>query len=147
MNNQIQLDNNSVKSSSKTLWLGMIASDLMFIVFIFLMHKFAQLEPFMPDLKSAFIAIGFVSIAAPFLTLGHFKKLQNKVRDNIRLDIDSEPAELQRYISFLVIGMALCSLPSMFGFLLYLMAGELNYALILICAAFFLGFMYKPEID
>jgi hypothetical protein len=147
MDNQNQLNDISVKSSSSVLWLGMIASDPMFIVMIYLMNNFVQLEPVLPELKTIFISLGFISIAIPFFFLGNFKRLQNKVRDNIRLGMDNSPTELQRYITFLVIGMALCSMPAMFGFVLYLMAGEIKFALILIGAAFCLGLMYKPELN
>jgi hypothetical protein len=43
--------------------------------------------------------------------------------------------------------MSLCNLPGMFGFVLYIIAGDLKFALIFIGVSFFLGYLYKPELN
>ncbi len=146
MNQVNQLNDTTIKANSKVLWFGMQASPPMLMAFIYFINKYSQIEPILPELKNIFIGICLISIASPFILLGYFKRLQHKVSDNMRMGMDNSPTELQRYIAFLVIGMALCNFTAMFGFVLYMMAGEIKYALFFISVSFFLGFLYKPEL-
>ena len=146
MNAPNQINNTTVKTSSKVLWYGMQASIPMLIILIYVMDNFVQLDPIMPHLVNIFIGLCVISIATPFILLGFFKRVQHKVTDNIQLGMDNEPADLHRYITFLVIGMSLCSLPAMFGLILYILADSLNYALFFIGVSFVLGFLYKPDL-
>jgi hypothetical protein len=147
MNQVKQLNDTTVKTNSKVLWYGIQASPPMMMAFVYFMNKFSQLEPILPDLKNVFISLCLFSIVTPFILLGYFKRLQNTVRDNMRLGMDNSPTELHRYIAFLVIGMALCDMSAVFGFVLYMMTGEMNYALFFISISFLLGFLYKPELN
>jgi hypothetical protein len=146
MNQPTQLNDTTVKTNSKILWFGMQSSALMLFGFVYFMNKYSLLEPILPDLKNIFIGLCLFSIATPFILLGHFKRIQNKVSDNMRLGMENSPTDLQRYITFLIIGMAICDSSAMFGFILFIMTGEINYALIFICVSFFLGFLFKPDL-
>jgi hypothetical protein len=133
-------------STVKVLWYTMQASVFMLIVLIYILNSFVQLDPVLPHLSNIFIGLCVVSIAAPFIFLGYFKRIQNKIRDNIQLGMDNTPSELHRYITFLLIGMSLCDLTGMFGFALYIIVGNLKFALFFIAVSFCLGFLYKPEL-
>jgi len=146
MNRPIQLNDTIIKTRSKTLWLRLQFSDPIFFVMVYFMYKFAVLEPALPDLKNIFIGLCIVSITAPFVLLGNFKRIQNTVRNNIQLGMGNSSDELQRYIVFLVIGMSLCNLPGMFGLILYILVGNLNLSLFFIAVSFCLGFLYQPEL-
>ena len=147
MNQPVQLNDTNIQTNTKMFWSAMQASAPMFLVVVYLMHSQSIMDPILPDLRNIFIGLCIISIVAPFIFLGHFKRLQNKIRDNVKIGIDNEPAELQRYFSFLVIGMALCELPAMFGLVLYITVGDLFYSLFFIGLSFFLGFLYKPELS
>lgn len=146
MNQPKQFNDTNIKAQSKIVWMAMQSSVPILLVIVYFMNKLSLLEPVLPDLKNIFIGLCVISIASPFTILGFFKRLQNKIRDNLQLAIDNEPAELQRYFSFLLIGMALCNLSSMLGFVLYVIAGDYFYSLFFITISFFLGFLYKPEL-
>lgn len=146
MNERKQLNDTNIKTNSKIVWFGMQSSALMFIVLVFFMDKASLLEPILPDLRNTFIGLCVISITTPFMFLGYFKRVQNKIRDNLQLDMDNMPSELHRYVTFLVLGMSLCSLSAMSGILLYITAGDLKYSLFFIGVSFLLGFLYKPEL-
>ncbi len=146
MNQQKQFNDINIRTSSKIFWMVMQSSVPMLLVIVYFMHKLSLLDPVLPDMKNIFIGLCVVSIASPFPFLGYFKRLQNKVRDNLKLGMDNEPAELQRYFTFLVIGMSLCNLSSMFGLILYIIAGDYFYSIFFIAVSFLLGFMYKPDL-
>ena len=131
----------------KILWHAMQASTLMLIPIIYVLNHFIQLEPIMPDLKNIFIGICIISAAAPFTIHSFFKREQLIIRENIQTGIENTPEKLKRYFIFLLIGMSLCNLPGMFGFVLYIIAGDLKFALIFIGVSFFLGYLYKPELN
>ena len=144
MNKSKQLNNHTVKTSSKILWLGMQANAPVFIAVVFIMNGLLQLEPFGPELKNIMIGLSVFSIATPFFILGHFKRKQREIRDNMKLDMDNSPNDLQRYMTFLVTGMSLCSLPAILGLILFILAKEIPIAIFFICVSFFLGFLFKP---
>ncbi len=146
MNERNQLNDANVKTNSKVLWFGMQSSVLIFIILVFFMEKVYPLEPILPDLRNIFIGLCVISITTPFLFLGYFKRVQNKIRDNLQLGMGNALSELHRYVTFLLIGMSLCNLSAMFGLLLYIIAGELKYSLFFIGISFLLGFLYKPEL-
>jgi hypothetical protein len=146
MNQVSQLSDENIKKISKTIWFTIQASPPMLIVFVYFSNMLGLIPPVMPEIKSIFVIICFLSIGAPFVLLGHFKKLQNTVRDNIQLGIDNEPSDLQRYYTFLVIGMALCNTSAMFGFVLFVLSGDVIYSYFFIAVSFLLGFLYKPEL-
>jgi len=130
----------------KVFWYAMQCGILMLIPFIYVLNHFIHLEPIMPDLRNIFVGVCIISIAAPFTLLGYFKRLQLKIRDNIQSGMEITQAELQRYFMILLIGMSLCDIPSMFGLVLYVIAGDLTYSLIFIGVSFFLGLLYKPDL-
>ena len=146
MNEPMQINDTNIKTNSKIVWMGIQASAPMLLIVVVGMDKLSLLEPILPDLRNVFLIICGLSIAAPFLFLGHFKRIQNKIRDNLQLGIENESTELQRYFTFLVIGMCLCDLSAMFGMMLYITVGDYFFSLIFIAVSFFLGFLYKPEL-
>lgn len=146
MNQITQLNDENIKKVSKTIWFAIQVSPPMLIVFVYFMNMLELMPPVVPEIKSIFVIICFLSIGAPFLLLGHFKKRQNKIRDNIQLGIDNEISDLQRYYTFLVIGLSLCNASAMFGFVLFILAGDVNYSYFFIAVSFLLGFLYKPEL-
>lgn len=146
MNQPAQLTDVNIKKASNTIWFAMQASPLMLIVFVYFSNMLNLIPPFMPEMKSIFIIICFLNIGTPFILLGHFKKLQNKIRDNRQLDINNEPSDLQRYYTFLVIGLALCGASAMFGFVLFILSGDVTYSYFFIAVSFLLGFLFKPEL-
>lgn len=146
MNQPQQLNDTLVKTNSKVLWFGLLASSPMFIVVVIYMDKLLQQEPILPDLKNILIGICLLSIPVPLALLGKFKRHQHMIRDNVRLGIENTTADLQRYITYLIIGMSLCNLPVMFGLVLYFLVGDLNLSLFFIGISFFLGFLYKPDL-
>ena len=146
MNQPAQLNDENIKTVSKTIWFTIQASPPMLIIFVYFSNILGLIPPIMPEIKSIFVIICFLSIGAPFILLGNFKKLQNKVRDNIQLGIDNETPDLQKYYTFLVIGMALCDASAMFGFVLFVLTGDVAYSYFFIAVSFLLGFLYKPEL-
>ncbi len=146
MNQAKQLNDTNIKTNSKIFWSSMQASSPMFLVLVYFMDKQSLLDPIVPDLNNIFIGLCVISVVAPFVFLGHFKRIQNIIQDNLKIGVDNEATELQRYFTFLVIGMALCNLSSMFGLVLYIVAGDYFYSLFFIAISFLLGFMYKPEL-
>ena len=146
MNRQVQLNDENIKKVSKTIWFAIQASPPMLIGFVYLMNMLNVMPPVMPEMKSIFVIICFLSIGAPFILLGHFKKRQNKISDNIQLGIDNEKADLQGYYTFLVIGLSLCNASAMFGFVLFILSGDVAYSYFFIAVSFLLGFLFKPEL-
>jgi hypothetical protein len=146
MNQPKQFNDTNIKRQCNIIWMAMQSSVPMLLVLVYFMHKQSLLEAILPELRNVFMILCVVSIASPFILIGNFKRLQNKVRDNQKLGIDNDPADLQRYFSFLLIGIALCNLSSMLGLVLYIIAGDYFYSLIFITISFFLGFLYKPEL-
>ncbi len=146
MNQVKHLTDENIENMSKTIWFAMQASPPMFIVFVYFSKKLNLILAVMPEIKSIFIIICFLSIGAPFILLGYFKKLQNKVRDNIQLGVDNAPSELQHYYTFLVIGLALCDACAIFGFVLFIFSGDITYSYFFIAVSFLLGFLFKPEL-
>lgn len=146
MNQVSQLTDENIKKVSKTIWFAIQTSPPMFIVFVYFMNMLELMPPIMPEMRSIFVIIGFLSIGAPFILLGHFKKRQNRIRDNIQLGIDNETADLQGYYTFLVIGLSLCNASSMFGFVLFILTGDVIYSYFFIACSFLLGFLFKPEL-
>ncbi|MGB1800739.1 MAG: hypothetical protein ACPHLK_07930 [Gammaproteobacteria bacterium] len=146
MNQPAQLTDENIKKVSKTIWFAIQASPLMLMVFVYFSNMLNLMHSVMPEMKDIFIIICFLSIGTPFFLLGHFKKLQNKIRDNIQLGIDNESSDLQRYYTFLVIGLALCDASAMFGFVLFILSGDVAYSYFFIAISFLLGFLYKPEL-
>lgn len=146
MNQVNHLTDESIENISKTIWFAIQASPAMLIIFVYFSNMFELMPAVMPEMKSIFIIICFLSIGAPFILLGHFKKLQNKVRDNIQLGTGNEPPELHRYYTFLVIGLALCDASAMFGFVLFILSGDVTYSYFFIAVSFLLGFLFKPEL-
>lgn len=146
MNKPQQLNVAHIINISKILWFGMLASSPMFLIAIFYMDKLQLLEPVFPDLKNILTGICVLSIALSLIPLGRFKRHQHKIRDNIQLDIDNTPSDLQSYITYIVIGMSLCNLPAMLGLVLYILVTDLYLSLFFIVVSFFLGFLYKPEL-
>jgi hypothetical protein len=146
MNTPNQINNTTVKTNSKILWYGMQASIPMLIILIYVMDNFVHLGPILPYLETVFIGLSLVSIATPFILLSYFKRVQHQIADNIQLGMDNESTDLHRYITFLILGMSLCSLPAMFGLILYILADNLNSALFFIGVSFVLGFLYKPDL-
>ena len=146
MNQVTQLTDENIKKVSNTIWFAIQASPPMLIVFVYFSNMLDLIPPVMPELKSIFVIVCFLSIGAPFILLGHFKKLQNRIRDNIQLGIDNETSDLQRYYTFLVIGLALCDACAMFGFVLFVLSGDVTYSYFFIAVSFLLGFLFKPEL-
>ena len=146
MNKPQQLNVAHIINISKILWFGMLASSPMFLIAIFYMDKLQLLEPVLPELKNILTGICILSIPLSLILLGRFKRHQHKVRDNIQLDIDNTPTDLQSYITYIVIGMSLCNLPAMLGLVLYILVTDLYLSLFFIVVSFFLGFLYKPEL-
>lgn len=146
MNQPAQLTDVNIKKASNTIWFAMQASPLMLIVFVYFSNMLNLMPPLMLEMKSIFIIICFLSIGTPFILLGHFKKSQNKIRDNRQLDINNELSDLQRYYTFLVIGLALCDASAMFGFVLFILSGDVTYSYFFIAVSFLLGFLFKPEL-
>tara|TARA_R110002111_G_scaffold260133_4_gene330938 strand:- start:2512 stop:2955 length:444 start_codon:yes stop_codon:yes gene_type:complete len=146
MNKPQQLNIAHIINTSKILWFGMLASSPMFLIAIFYMDKLQLLEPVLPELKNILTGICILSIPLSLILLGRFKRHQHKVRDNIHLDIDNTPTDLQSYITYIVIGMSLCNLPAMLGLVLYILVTDLYLSLFFIVVSFFLGFLYKPEL-
>jgi len=147
MNQANQLNEKNLKTTCKIFWSAMQASSPIFLVLVYFMNKISLLEPIVPEFKNILIGLCIVCVSAPFIFLGHFKRAQNKVMDNIKIGIDNETSDLQRYFSFLVIGMALCNSSAMFGLVLYITTGDYFYSLFFIAVSFLLGFMYKPELQ
>ncbi|MBL1142573.1 MAG: hypothetical protein HND53_11120 [Proteobacteria bacterium] len=147
MNQPKQFNDTNIKRQSKIVWMTMQSSAPILIAIVYFMNKLSLLEAIMPDIRNIFIGLCVISIALPFTLLGFFKRLQNKIHDNLKLGMDNEPAELQRYFTFLLIGMALCELSSMLGLVLYIVAGDYFYSLFFITVSFFLGFLYKPDLE
>jgi hypothetical protein len=147
MNKSKQLNDTNIKTNSKILWFGMQSSTPMLIVLVFFMDKVSPLEPVLPSLRNTFIVLCVISISAPFMFLGYFKRIQNKVINNLQSGMDNAPPELHRYIMFLLLGMSLCNLSALFGLILYIIAGNLKYSLFFISISFLLGFLYKPELS
>ena len=145
MNDRKQLDDTVIKTSSTMLWIGMQASMPMFVVAIFYMGKIL-LEPVLPELKNVIIGICILSIPVPFILLNRFKRSQRKIRDNLRLGIDNLPADLQRYITYLITGMSLCGLPGILGLIYYIFVNDVTLSLVFIGIAFSLGFLFKPDL-
>lgn len=146
MNQQKQLNDTNVRKNTKVFWMAMQSSAPMLLVLVYFMNKLSLLDPVLPELRNIFISLCVISIAAPFPFLGYFKRVQNKIRDNLKLSIDNEPVDIQRYFSFLVVGLSLCNASSMLGVVLYIIAGDYFYSLFFITISFFLGFLYKPEL-
>ncbi len=146
MNQAKQLNDTNIKTNTKVFWIAMQSSVPMLLVLVYFMNKLSLLDPVLPELRNIFIGLCVINIAAPFTFLAYFRRVQNKVRDNLRLGMDNEPAELQRYFSFLLVGMSLCNLSSMFGLILYIISGDYFYSLFFIAVSFLLGFLYKPEL-
>ena len=139
-----QLNDTTVKTNSKILWLGMQANAPIIMAIVLFINKLLQLEPISPDLKNILIGLCVISIPMPLFILNYFKRKQREIRDNMQLGMDNSPKDLQRYFSLLVIGMSICSLPAMFGLILFILAKELPVAIFFICVSFFLGFLFKP---
>jgi hypothetical protein len=146
MNKPQPLNDTHIKSNSKVLWFGMLASAPMFIVAVYYMDKLQLQEPIMPDIKNILTGICALSIPLSLILLGRFKRHQFKIRDNLQLGIDNTPTDLQTYITYMIIGMSLCNLPAILGLVLYLMVSDLYLSLFFIGISFFLGFLYKPEL-
>ncbi len=146
MNQVKHLTDENIENISKTIWFVMQASPPMLIVFVYFSNMLDLIPAVMPEIKSIFIIICFLSIGAPFILLGYFKKLQNKVGDNMQLGIDNAPSELQHYYTFLVIGLALCDACAIFGFVLFIFSGDITYSYFFIAVSFLLGFLFKPEL-
>ena len=146
MNKPQQLNDTHIRNNSKMLWYGLLASSPMFLVAVFYMDKLQLQEPILPDLKNILIGICILSIPLSLLLLGRFKRHQHKIRDNIQLGIDNTPADLQTYITNMIIGMSLCNLPAMLGLVLYILVVDLYLSLFFIVVSFFLGFLYKPDL-
>jgi len=146
MNKPQQLNDTHIRNNGKMLWYGLLASSPMFLVAVFYMDKLQLQEPILPDLKNILIGICILSIPLSLLLLGRFKRHQHKIRDNIQLGIDNTPADLQTYITNMIIGMSLCNLPAMLGLVLYILVVDLYLSLFFIVVSFFLGFLYKPDL-
>lgn len=146
MTQQVQLNDENIKRVSKTIWFAMLASPPMLILFVYFSNKLGLIPPVMPEMKSLFVIISLLSIGAPFIFLGHFKKRQNNIRDNIQLGIDNEVSALQGYYTFLVIGLSLSNASAMFGFVLFILSGDVTYSYFFIAVSFLLGFLFKPEL-
>ncbi len=146
MNKPQPLNDTHIRNNSKILWFGLLASSPMFLVTVFYMDKLQLQEPILPDLKNILIGICVLSIPLSLILLGKFKRHQLKIRDNMQLGIDNAPSDLQKYITYIVVGMSLCNLPAMLGLVLYILAIDLYLSLFFIVISFFLGFLYKPDL-
>lgn len=147
MNEPRQFNDTNIKRQCKIIWSAMQSSAPMFLVTVYILETLSILDPILPDLRNILLGLAALSVAAPFLLLGHFKRQQNTVRDNLKLGIDNEASQLQRYFTFMLIGISLCNLSSMFGIVLYIVAGDYFYSLFFIAVSFFLGFLYKPDLS
>lgn len=123
----------------KILWKAMQVSTLMLIPVIYILNYFVPLEPIMPDLKNVFIGICIISAATPLAIRNFFKREQVKIRENIQSGVENPPEKLRRYFISLLVGMS--------GFILYIIAGDLKFALIFIGISFFPGYLFKPELN
>jgi len=141
-----QLNDTHIRNNSKVLWIGMLASSLMLLIPVFYMDKLQLQEPILPDLKNILIGVCVLSLPLSLVFLSKFKRLQSKIRDNMELGIDNTPSDLQKYITYIVVGMSLCNLPAMLGLVLYILVIDLYLSLFFIVVSFFLGFLYKPDL-
>ena len=146
MSTHQQLNDTTVKNSSKVIWFGIQASVPMFIAAILILEYMVQFEPIMPEFKNIFIGLTAVTIPTPFFLLNLFKRKQLELRDNIQLGMENTTKELQRYLFLLVIGLSLCNLSAAFGLVLYVITGLVELSIFFICVSLLLGFLYKPSL-
>ena len=146
MSTQQQLNDTTVKMTSKVIWFGTQASVPIFIAAIIALEHIVKFQPITPDLKNIFIGLCVVSTPIPFVILNMFKRNQRQINDNIQLGMENASKDLQRYLSLLVIGLSLCNLTAVFGLILYIISGEVELSIFFICISFLLGFLYKPAL-
>ena len=141
-----QLDDNTVKNSSKFLWLGLQGSTLFLAGCLFILNNVVKLEPIVPEFKNIMIGLCLISIPATFFLIGRMRQSERDIRENIHSGIENSHAVLQRYITWLVIGMALAELPAIFALAMYMLTGEMMISLFFIFVSFIIGFFYKPAL-
>lgn len=146
MPNNNNLDNSTIVTSSKVIWSSMQASTLILAPCIYFMDKFLQFDPIAPDLKIVFLLICAASIPLAFTLNSKFRLKEREITANLYSGAESPRPLLQSYIKFLIIGLALCNFPAMFGLVLYLISGDVNLSMSFVAVGFGLGFLYKPAV-
>lgn len=146
MNQANPLNDNTLKSNSKMIWLGLQASTPFLAMVILVMDSVAQMEPIVPNIKNILIAISVLTIPAAFFLTTRFRNSENEIKNNIHAGVDNPPETLQTYIQFLVFGMSLVELPAILGIVLYITTGEVLFSMFFIFVSFALGFFYKPSL-
>ena len=141
---QHRLDDHTVKNSSKFIWLGLQSSTLFLGGCLFILNNIVKPEPIVPEIKHIMIGLCIISIPAAFFLIGRMRQSEREIRENIHAGIENSHAVLQRYITCLVIGMALAELPAIFALAMYMLSGEMMLSLFFIFVSFSIGFFYKP---
>ncbi len=141
------LNDTTVKTTSKVVWFAIQSSAPLFIIAILLFEYIAELQPVLVELRNVFIGLCVVSLPTPFIILNLFKQKQREVSNNIQLGMDNDAKLLQSYMSLLIIGLSLCNLSAVLGLILYITTGEIELSIFFIIVSLLLGFLYKPSLS
>ena len=141
-----QLNDTTIKTTSKLIWLGIQASVPLFVVAILMLDKVMRFDPIMPEFKNIFIGLCVLGIPVPFFVFNLFKRKQLEIRNNIQSGMGNESKDLLRYMSLLIIGMSLCNLTAALGLILYIISGDAELAVFFITLSLLLGFLFKPSL-
>ncbi len=144
--NNNKVDDSTIKATSTMIWFAMQSSAPMLAACLYIMENYVKIDPILPELKTIFICISILTIPLVFVLTNRFRQSEREISGNLHAGIENEKKLLQRYITYLVIGLSLCGLPAMFGLVLYIISGEILISVIFIALSFIFGFFYKPAL-